>query len=65
MCAHEGFETLGIRELDIEHSAVSFDEREVIELAFVALVVERPEVAPINLEPFAGRGFHAHTGARG
>ncbi len=42
---------------------MSFDEREGVELAFVALVVERPEVAPINLEPFAGRRFHAHEGA--
>ena len=41
------------------------DQREGIELALVARVVERAEVTPIDFEAFAGRRLHAHEGALG
>src|SRR5208337_4389667 len=65
VAAHEGFETLAVGELDIEHAAVGLDEAEGVELAFITLIVERVKVAPIDLEALAGSGFHAHEGARG
>ena len=57
MRAHEGLEALRVGEFDIEHPTVSLDQREGVELALVTLIVERSEVAPINLKAFAGRRF--------
>ena len=65
VATREGFETLAVGELDVEHPAVGLDQAEGIELAFIALIVERVEVAPVDLEALAGAGFHAHEGARG
>ena len=63
--AGEGFEALAMRELDIQHSAVRIDQREGIELARIARVSERAEVAPIDFESFSGHRLHAHEGAAG
>jgi len=63
VAAQEGFEILAVGELDVEHPAVGFDQAEGIELAFITLIIERPEVAPVDLEALAGTGFHAQEGA--
>src|SRR5579883_2739802 len=52
-------------ELDVEHAAVSLDQRESVELSLVALIIERAEVSPVDFEALAGCWFHAHEGARG
>jgi hypothetical protein len=57
--ANEGFEALAMSELDIQRAAVRIDEGEGIQLARIARVIERAEVAPVNLEAFPGNGFHA------
>jgi hypothetical protein len=54
VAAHEGFETLAVGELDVEHPAVGLDQAEGIELALITLVIERVEVAPVDLEALAG-----------
>jgi hypothetical protein len=59
----EGLETLTMGELDVEHSAVPLDQAEGIEVALVASVVQRAEVAPIDFEALRGAGLHAHEGA--
>src|ERR1035441_10875800 len=41
MAAHECFEALTVRELDVHHAAVAFHQREGVQLALVAGVVER------------------------
>ena len=61
----EGFEALAVSELDIEHPAVRFDQREGIQLACIARVAERTEVAPVDFESFSGRRLHADEGAAG
>ena len=43
--ANEGFEALAMSELDIHHAAVRIDQGEGIELARVARIIERAEVA--------------------
>ena len=65
VAANEGLEALAMGELGVEHPAVGFDQAESLELSFVALIVERAEVPPVDFEALAGRGFHAHEGARG
>src|ERR1019366_843786 len=60
---NKGLETLAVGELQILHPAVSIDEGEGVELPLVALVVERLEVTPVDLEAFAGLWFHAHEGS--
>ena len=65
VASHEGLETLAVGELQIRHPAVPIDQREGIQFALVALVVERAEVAPVHLETFAGLGLHPHEGALG
>ena len=65
VATREGFKTLAVGELDIEHAAVGLDQAEGVELALIALIVERVKVAPVDLEALAGRGFHAHEGTRG
>jgi hypothetical protein len=42
---------------------VRVDEREGVEFTEIALVIERSEVTPIDLEAFAGVGLHADEGA--
>ena len=64
MATHKGFETLAVSELDVEHAAVGLDQAEGVEFALVALIIERIEVAPVDLEALAGGGFHAHEGTR-
>ena len=61
--ADEGFKALAVSELQIEHAAVRIDQREGIELALVAGVVQRAEVPPIDFETLAGAWLHAHEGA--
>src|ERR1700745_4163270 len=63
--ADEVLEALAMGELDKEHPAVGFDQAEGVELALVALIIERTEVAPVDLEALAGAGLHAHEGRRG
>ena len=65
VAADEGFEALAVSELDVEHAAVRVDQREGIQLAHVAGIIERAEVAPVDFEAFAGERFHAHEGAVG
>ena len=65
MTADESFEALAMRELDIHHAAVSIDQGEGIQLTRIARIIERAEVAPVNLEAFPGDGFHADEGAAG
>jgi len=65
MTTGEGFEALAVSELDIHHSAVRIDQSESIELARIARVSERAEVAPVNFESFPGHRLHAHEGAAG
>jgi hypothetical protein len=42
---------------------VAFHQREEVELAFVAVIIERAEVTPIGLEPLAGDWFPAPEGS--
>src|ERR1700729_2282891 len=60
---NKGLETLAVGELQILHPAVPIDEGEGVELPLVALVVERFEVTPVDLEAFAGLWFHTHKGS--
>src|ERR1700739_4239343 len=64
MTADEGLEALAMGELDKEHAAVGFDQTEGVELSFVALVIERTKVAPIDLEALPRTRLHAHEGGR-
>src|SRR5579872_5916260 len=59
---HEGFETLAMGKLQVQFAAVAFHQTEGIELARVAVVLQRAEVAPVDLETLSGRRFHAHVG---
>jgi hypothetical protein len=61
----EGFETLAVSELQIQHAAVRFDEGEGIELALVALRIECSEVPPIHFEALTWRRLHSQKGASG
>jgi hypothetical protein len=61
----EGFKALAVSELQIQHAAVGFDQRESIELALVPGVIEHAEVPPIDLEALAGRRLHPQEGAAG
>src|SRR5664279_3553880 len=63
MAAHECFEALTVRELDVHHAAVAFHQREGVQLALVAGVVEYAKVSPVDLEAIAGLRFHADVGA--
>jgi hypothetical protein len=64
MASDEGFEALAVSKLDIHHSAMTLDQGEGVQLAGIALVMERSEVAPVDFETIAGQGFHAHERAR-
>jgi hypothetical protein len=46
VAADEGFETLVVSELQIQHPAMAFHESESIELALVAGIVESAKVPP-------------------
>jgi len=65
VAASEGCKALAVGELDIQHPAVGVDEREGIQLARIAQVAQRTEVAPIGFESFSGRRLHSHEGAAG
>ncbi len=54
---------LTMRKLDIHLPAVTLDQTERIELSRAAVIDERSEVAPVDLETLAGGGLHAHKGA--
>ena len=43
---------------------MGLDQAEGVKFALVALIIERVEVAPVDLEALAGGGFHAHEGTR-
>ena len=43
----------------------AFHQAEGVKLARGTVVDERAEVAPVHVEPFAGRGLDAHVGAAG
>jgi hypothetical protein len=60
--ADEGLKALTMSELDKEHPAVGFDQAEGVELSFVALIIERAEVAPVDLEALPRAGLHTHKG---
>jgi len=62
--AGEGFEALAVRELQVQHPAMCFHQREGIQLAFVAGVIEGAEMAPIDLEALARWRLHPQEGAR-
>src|SRR6266576_2501476 len=51
--AHEGLETLAVRELHKQFAAVAFHQTEGIELARVTLVVKCTEVPPVDFETLA------------
>src|SRR2546425_1662476 len=63
VATHESFEALAVRELDVHHAAVTFHQREGIQLARIAGIVERAEVPPIDLETISARRFYAHVSA--
>jgi hypothetical protein len=65
MTSHKRFETLAVRELQIEHAAMGVHEGESVEFSQVARIIERAEVAPIHLEPFARRSSGCAKCARG
>ena len=41
------------------------DQRESVEFALVAGIIERSEVPPVHFKAFAGEWFHSHEGAFG
>jgi len=55
MAPHEGLEALTVRELGVHHAAMAFHQREGVQLALVAGVVERAEVPPVDLETISRR----------
>lgn len=65
VAAHKGLESLTVGELQIQHPAVSLDQGEGVELALVASIIERAEVAPIDLETLTRRWLHAQKGPLG
>jgi len=64
VAAHEGLKRLTVRKLDIEPAAVAFDQAESVQLAFISLILQHTEVAPIDLEAVAGAGFNTNECAR-
>ena len=65
VAAHEGFETLAMGELNVEFAAVAFHQAECVKLARCAGIVQRAEVAPIDVEAVARRRLHADIGSPG
>ena len=58
MAANEGSQFLAVGELEIEPPAVTFHAAKGIESPFVTLVVDPPEMPPINLETIPWVRFH-------
>ena len=65
VAADEGLEALTVRELQIHLAAVAFDQAKGVKLARGAVVNQRAEVAPVDIEPFARAGLHANVSAAG
>ena len=63
--AHEGLETLAVRELHKQLAAVTFDQTEGIELARVTLVEKCTEMPPVDFEALSRSWLHAHIGTLG
>src|ERR1700730_5990367 len=63
--AGEGLKALAVRKLQIHPAAVSLDEAEGVEFARGPVVDERAEMAPVHVEPFAGRGLDTNVSAAG
>jgi len=61
MAAHEGFETLAVRELQVHLAAVAFHQAEGVQLAWRPVVAQDSEVPPVDVEAFARGGLHAHV----
>lgn len=61
----KGLEALAVGELEIHLAAMRVHQTEGVELAGSAVVDQRAEVAPVDLEALAGGRFHAHIGAAG
>ena len=61
MVAHEGFETLAMRELQVHLAAMAFHQAECVQLARRPVVAQGSEVSPIDVEAFARRWLHAHV----
>ena len=59
MTTGEGRKALTVRELDVEHPAVSIDQREGIEFARIAGVTESAEMTPVHFEALSGRRLHS------
>src|ERR1700689_5365429 len=65
VAAHKSFETLAMRELDVQHAAMRIDQRKGVEFTLVAGIIERTEVSPVHFEAVAGKRFHPNEGAVG
>jgi hypothetical protein len=61
MAAHEGLETLAMRELQVHLAAVAFHQAEGVQLARRPVVAQGAEVSPIDVEAFARGWLHAHV----
>ena len=64
MTTHESLKALAVGEFHVEHAAVCFDQTKGVELALIALLVERAEVTPVDLEALTGGRLHTHERAR-
>jgi hypothetical protein len=60
--AMQGFLALGMRELEIEHAAVTLDDCQAVKLARGVAVMETAEMAPVHLALFAGSRFETDEG---
>ena len=49
VAANESFESLAVGELDVEGTAVRIHQREGIEFALVARIIERSEISTTNV----------------
>jgi hypothetical protein len=65
MTTGEGRKALTVRELDVEHPAVSIDQREGIEFARIAGVTESAEMTPVYFGALSGRRLHSDECAFG
>ncbi len=54
VATQKDLETLTVRELQVETAAVTFEQAKGVELALIALVIERVEVAPVDLKALSG-----------
>ena len=58
VAANEGFKTLAVGELGVQHPAVTFDQEEGVQLASVPFVVQGAKVSPVDLKALARRRLH-------